>query len=57
MCKTVIIIGSPYQMNTHYQKPLPGKLVCVLLKLAVIKEFRIEFLDQYDFQTMTSVSK
>ena len=27
--KTAIIIGSPYQMNTHYQKPLPGKLVCV----------------------------
>ena len=26
-----------------YQKPLPGKLVCVLIKLAVIKEFRIEF--------------
>ena len=59
MCKTAIIIGSPYQMNTHYQKPLPGKLVCVLIKLAVIKEFRIEFQnsDQYDFQTTTSVSK
>ena len=54
-----IIIGSPYQMNTHYQYPLPGKLVCVLIKLAAIREFRIEFLklDQYDFQTMTSVSK
>ena len=41
MCKTAIIIGSPYQMNTHY--PLPGELVCVLIKLAVIKEFCIEF--------------
>ena len=43
MYKTAIIIGSPYQMDTHYQKPLPGKLVCVMIKLAVIKEFRIEF--------------
>ena len=43
VCKTAIIIGSPYQMNTHYQKPLPGKLVRVMIKLAVIKEFRIEF--------------
>ena len=43
MCEMAIIIGSPYQMNSHYHEPLPGKLVCVLLKLAVIKEFRIEF--------------
>ena len=28
-CKTSIIIGSPYQMNTLCQYPLPGKLVCV----------------------------
>ena len=40
---TAIIIGSPYQMNTLYQYPLRGKLVCVFDKLAVIKEFRIEF--------------
>ena len=32
-----IIIGSPYQMNTLYQYPLPGKLVCVFIKLVVIK--------------------
>ena len=43
VCKTVIIIGSPYQMNTHYQKPLPGKLVCALIKLAVIKDFTLNF--------------
>ena len=42
MCKTAIIIGSPYQMNMQYQYPLPGELVCVLIKLAVIKEFHIE---------------
>ena len=40
LCK---ISPVPLKRLTHYQKPLPGKLVCVLLKLAVIKEFRIEF--------------
>ena len=43
VCKTAIIIGSPYQMNAYYLYPLPGKLVCVLIKLAVIKEVHIEF--------------
>ena len=54
-----IIIGSLYQINTLYQYPLPGKLVCVLIKLVVIKEFGIEFKnsDQYDVQTVTSVSQ
>ena len=28
-CETAIKIGSPYQINTLYQYPLLGKLVCV----------------------------
>ena len=55
----VIRIRLPYQINKLYQYPLPGQLVCVLIKLVVIKEFRIEYKksDQYDVQTMTSVSQ
>ena len=53
------MVGSLYQINKLYQYHLPGKLVCVLIKLAVIKELRIEFTysDQYDVQTMTLVSQ
>ena len=40
---TVIVIGSPYQINKPSQYPLPGTLVCVLIKLVVISEFSIEF--------------
>ena len=50
-----IKIWSLYQINTLHQYHLPGKLLCVLIKLVVFKECHIEFKnsDHYDVQTMS----